>query len=215
MPAALFDMDRTLLRGESASAFVRHQFSRGEADLCDLLRVAWWLGQYTLGVIDIETVSTRALAKFRGRTEAWMERSCAELFDRYLASQIRDEGRRAVEDHKGRGDIVAIVTGASEFVARPLAARLGIEHVVATRLEAVDGVFTGRPELPMCYGVGKVVHMLDFGQRLGFALDQSTFYTDSITDLPLLERVQAPIVIDPDIRLRWVAHRRNWPIIHW
>jgi HAD superfamily hydrolase (TIGR01490 family) len=213
--AALFDMDRTLIRGDSASCFVKHQHSKGEADVRDLLRVGWWLLQYTLGTLDIENVATLALSRFRGRTEEWMRASCDEMFERYLSAQIRDASRKAIEDHRRRGHVVAIVTGAADYVARPLAAELGIQHVVGTRLEVVDGIFTGRAISPMCYGAGKVIHVLEMGRRLDFRLGEATFYTDSITDLPLLERVRDPVVINPDARLRWVAHCRKWPIQRW
>jgi HAD superfamily hydrolase (TIGR01490 family) len=124
-------------------------------------------------------------------------------------------GRSAVQRHTEDGDFVAIVTGATPYAALPLARELGIEHVVATHLEVEGGRFTGRIQQPMSYGQGKVVLTERLAAEQGFSLEESTFYSDSITDLPLLERVRTPVVVNPDRRLRRVADQRGWRIEQW
>ncbi|HMI93633.1 MAG TPA: HAD family phosphatase, partial [Polyangiales bacterium] len=110
---------------------------------------------------------------------------------------------------------MAIVTGATRYAARPLADELGIEHVIATELEVADGLFTGKVMRPMSYGTGKVVLTERLASEHGLSLDDATFYSDSITDLPLLERVGKPVAINPDARLRRVARKRGWRIERW
>ena len=112
---------------------------------------------------------------------------------------------------------LAIVTGATPYAARPLARRLGIEHVIASELEvdASTKCFTGRHRKPLCYGHGKVSLSTVLGEKLGFALEDATFYTDSVTDLPLLERVKVPVAINPDPRLKRLARRRGWRMESW
>ncbi len=102
------------------------------------------------------------------------------------------------------------MTGASPYVARPLARTLGIDHVVASELE-VDpaGRFTGRLVDPLCYGHGKIVRASQLADALGFALRDATFYSDSYTDLPLLEHVAEPVVVNPDPRRAREARRRG------
>jgi HAD superfamily hydrolase (TIGR01490 family) len=133
-----------------------------------------------------------------------------------VQAEVFVKGREAVARHRERGDIVAIVTSATPYAARPLARELGIDHVVCTELEVDDaGCFTGQVRRPMCYGPGKIELAQRIAETLEFRLEDATFYSDSITDLPLLERVKSPIVVNPDARLRRVAQRRRWPIEIW
>ncbi len=214
--AALFDMDRTLVRKETASLYVRYQQSRGEAGLRDLARVLYWVAQYTLGVIDAPAVAVKALADYRGVPEADMVSRCEDFFESCVERHIAALGRVAVERHRAQGDILAIVTGATPYMARPLARRLSIDHIVTTELEVDSaGRFTGRAKDPLCIGEGKVLRAERLAKELGFAVDEATFYSDSLTDLPLLERVRVPIVVNPDPRLLRVARRRGWRIERW
>lgn len=213
--AALFDMDRTLVRRETASLWMRYQRDIGEATRLDALRVSFWVLQYTFGVIRVDAVVERVTRTLAGRREDELAAQCEEWFERYVAPHVSERGRRAVEEHERSGDVVAIVTGATPYAARPLARRLGIRHVVASELEVVDGRFTGRPKKPLCYGAGKVARADELARRAGFDLGGATFYTDSLTDLPLLERVREPVVVNPDPRLRRVARRRGWRSEAW
>jgi HAD superfamily hydrolase (TIGR01490 family) len=214
--AALFDMDRTLVRRETASLYVRYQRERGQATWKDAVRVTYWVTQYTLGVIDIQDVVSRAVRAFAGTSETVMSARCDDLFLFMVERLVTERGRRAVEAHRERGDLLAIVTGASPYAARPLARLLGIDHVVASELEVDEASrFTGNPILPLCYGEGKVQRAARLAEARGFRLEESTFYSDSFTDLPLLERVGVPVVVNPDARLRRVAKRRGWRIEKW
>ena len=213
--AALFDMDRTLVRVDTARLYVRYQRDIGEASWRDSARVAWWMLQYTFGVIDAERVAEQALKPFTGKRERWLEDTCDAWFTDYVLSHVADAGRAAVARHVDEGDIVAIVTGATPYVALPLARELRIPHVAATHLEVDDGCFTGRVKKPMGYGHGKVVLAERLAAEQDFSLAESTFYSDSITDLPLLERVKTPVIVNPDRRLRRVADKRGWRVESW
>lgn len=214
--AALFDMDRTLVRKETASLYVRYQREIGEAGFRDAIRVSWWVAQYTLGVIDAPEVAARAMRTFAGMHETVLAARCDDWFRRFVETHVCDRGREAVMRHKEQGDVVAIVTGASRYAARPLARRLGIDHLITSELEVgPDGRFTGNIVQPLCYGAGKIERTEKLAAELGFDLRESTFYSDSFTDLPLLEHVREPIVINPDPRLARVAKRRGWRVERW
>ena len=214
--AALFDMDRTLVRRETASLYVRYQREIGEASLLDLARVTYWVAQYTLGVIVVESVARRSLAALAGTPEQRLIDRCDDWFGRYVLPHVTDAGRHAVAYHRARGDVVAIVTGATSYAARPLARLLGIEHVVASELERdEDRNFTGRPEQPLCFGAGKITRAGALAKQLGFDLEKAVFYSDSYTDLPLLAHVAEPVVVNPDARLRRHALREGWRIERW
>ncbi len=214
--AALFDMDRTLIRRDTASLYVRYQRDLGEVGRGYSLRVAWWLLKYTLGVIDAEKVAERALASYRGKEEAWMEDRCRGWFRDYVLPHVTDSGREAVRRHRDAGDVLVIVTGATRYAAEPLARELGIEHVVCTELDVdSSGRFTGKLKPPMCYGKGKITRTARLAAEHGFQLERSCFYSDSITDRPLLEHVDEPIVVNPDARLRRLANQRGWRVERW
>jgi HAD superfamily hydrolase (TIGR01490 family) len=214
--AALFDLDRTLVRKETASLYVRYQREIGEAGWRDSARVAWWVLQYTLGVIDAHDVAGRATASFAGMPETVLASRCDDWFHRFVEPHVCDAGRLAVARHRAAGDVVAIVTGASQYVSRPLGRLLGIEHLVTSELElGDDGRFTGRLVPPLCYGEGKIVRAGRLAETLGFSLREATFYSDSFTDLPLLAHVAEPVVVNPDPRLAREARRRGWRVETW
>ena len=215
MRLALFDMDRTLVRENTAALYVRHQRALGEASLRDLARTSWWLTQYALGVLDAPAVARKALRQATGQYETVLAARCDDWFRRDVAPHIADEGRRAVMRHRASGDVCAIVTTATPYAARPLARLLGIEHVLASELECdAQGRFTGLPR-HLNYGPAKIERSEALARALGTTLDDAAFYSDSISDLPLLERVGEPIVVNPDVRLRRVARSRGWPIETW
>jgi HAD superfamily hydrolase (TIGR01490 family) len=213
--AALFDLDRTLVRRETASLFVRYQRDVGQATWVDSARTAFWILQYSLGLLDAPGVAEKALRRFAGAEASVFAANFEDWFRRYVLSHVSEAGREAVKRHREAGDIVAIVTGAIRYAAKPLADELGIEHLVATDLAVEQGRLTGKPVYPLCYGEGKITHTLELAERLGFSLSEATFYTDSATDLPMLARVKSPVAVNPDIRLRMIAARRGWPVLSW
>lgn len=209
-------MDRTLVRVETATLYVRHQRRRGEATWRDMVKLAWWVMQYNVGVLDASRVAENALVKVRGMPETVLAARCDDWFHQEVERHVTDAGREAVRRHREAGDVCAIVTAASPYGARPLANLLGIEHVVSTVLEVDErGHFTGRAERPLCIGEGKLERATRLLTALGLAVEDATFYTDSIQDLPLVERVRDPVCVNPDPRLRRLARRRGYRIESW
>lgn len=216
MPAALFDMDRTLVRKNTAHLYVRYQREIGEATLLDTIRVTWWMAQYTLGIVDAEAVATRVLRALAGQHETVLASRCDDWFRRDVAQHVSDAARRTVHRHLEAGDLCAIVTGATRYAARPLAQSLGIPHVIASELERdAQHCFTGRHIAPLCYGRGKIARTEELANSHGFTLAEAAFYSDSITDLPLMEVVKTPVAVNPDPRLLRIARARGWRIERW
>jgi len=212
---ALFDMDRTLVRKNTAGLYVRYQREIGEASLADLARASVWLLQYHLGIVDAEAVAVKALSQVIGQHEMILASRCDDWFRRYVAKHIACEGRRAVARHRDDGHVSAIVTGATIYSARPLARVLGIDHVIATELECdARGYFTGK-SVHLNYGAGKIAKSEALARAHGSSLEEAVFYSDSISDLPLLERVGEPVVVNPDPRLARVAKQRRWRVERW
>jgi HAD superfamily hydrolase (TIGR01490 family) len=213
---ALFDMDRTLVRKNTAQLYVRWQRRNGEASIVDSLRVAWWIAQYTVGVVDAENIAVRVLSTLAGKDEKLTASRCEEWFHSDVIHHVGDRARNVVKDHLERGDVCAIVTGAWRYTAEPLARTLAIPHVIATELERDDqGRFTGKHVQPLCYGHGKIARSEALAKAHGFDLRDAIFYSDSISDLPLLERVGTPVAVNPDPRLARIARARGWRVERW
>ena len=209
---AFFDMDKTLIAENSGSLYMRYRYQRGEIGGLDLLKGLGAYLQYKLGVLDIRNWTKRMMVQFRGQDEAGLEREARAWFEDMVARTIYPRAAELVREHEERGHVVAIVSGATKFVVRPLAERLGVKHFLYTRLEVEDGRFTGRVVEPICFEEGKIYWIQHFIERHGIDLAKSFFYTDSITDLPLLDLVGHPVAVNPDPLLYRTAVRRRWPV---
>lgn len=213
--AAFFDVDLTLLAVNSGASWLRHAWRTGRVRPLRALRALGWLLRYRLALLDLEAVTALAASDYRGDRVDALDAEARAWFDRDLAPHVCVEGRARVAEHHARGHVVALLTSGTRFSATPLAELLGVEHVLCTELEAEEGRLTGRHLPPACAGPGKVVHAERFAAARGIDLARSYFYTDSFSDLPMLERVGFPRVINPDPRLRRRARARGWEVETW
>ncbi|MBA3538118.1 MAG: HAD family hydrolase [Deltaproteobacteria bacterium] len=213
-PAALFDMDRTLLRVDTAMSWTRFLYRRGELPPQMVAKAVYWSTLYKLAVLDMESVFTRLCLGLEGDSEAEMVAKCAIWFRDHIAPEIALAARVAVERHRRAGHVVVLATGSTIYAARPVARDVGIDHVLASRLEVVDGKFTGRTSA-LCFGHHKVSLVEAWAAEHGVDLARSYFYSDSFNDLPTLQRVGTAIAVNPDARLAREARRRGWAISEW
>jgi HAD superfamily hydrolase (TIGR01490 family) len=209
---AFFDMDKTLIAENSGSLYMRYRYQRGEISGLEVLKGVGAYLQYKLGVLDIRSWTKSMLVQFRGQNEAELEAEAKRWFEEMVVQTIYPEAEALVRRHEAQGHVVAIVSGATKFVVRPLAQRLGIEHFLYTRLEVEEGLFTGRVIEPICFEEGKIYWLQQFIEEHAIDLAKSWFYTDSITDLPLLDLVGHPVATNPDPLLYRAAVRRRWPV---
>ncbi len=209
---AFFDVDKTILAENSGTLYLKALYQRGEVDVGFVLSNLLSYLQYKLNLLDIERFTQRTVRQFQGRSEKSLLDEAAVWFGEYLLPTIYPAAIERIEAHKARGDVVALVSGATGYVVQPLARHLGIDHTMHTRMEVVDGVFTGRVIQPVCFGEGKIYWLQQLIEREGLDLAKSWFYTDSITDLPLLDLVGHPVVVNPDPLLYREARRRSWPV---
>ena len=214
-PAAFFDMDRTLIRCNSGTLWIRWQRARGEMSLYQMARAVGWLAQYKLAVLDMESVVEKAIASMRGQPESELEKSARAFFDEWVVQHVAPKALAALAQHRADGHVVAILSSSTPYVVEPLARHLGIEHAICTRMNVADGSFDGTHKKPACYGAGKVHWAEAFAREQGVDLAQSFFYTDSYTDLPMLERVGVARVVNPDTRLKRHAKRVGWQVDEW
>jgi len=209
-------MDRTLVRKDTATLLTRYRRDTGQARFMDTVRVGVWVLQYTLGIADAEGIAKKVLKDYRGISESQLSADGLACFDAYVFEHISERARSTVRRHREAGDFVAIVTSATRYTTEPVARELGVECFACSELE-VDGagLLTGRHVAPLCYGAGKLARVERLLRQTGARLADAVFYSDSVTDLPLLERVGTPVVVNPDVRLRRIARQRGWRAEIW
>ena len=212
-----FDLDRTLLSKNSAVGWIRQEYRQGRMGTGMLFRAGWWLMQYHLRGTGMEEAIRDAAATLDGVAEQDLERRTQAYWNRECLASVRPGALKILQEHKARGDQLVIITGSSIYLARSAAKDLGIPHVIANRFEVQDGIFSGVVIYPLSYGQGKVELATEFAQKEagGVSLKEARFYTDSYSDLPLLEAVGQPVVVHPDPRLLREAQKRGWEIQDW
>jgi HAD superfamily hydrolase (TIGR01490 family) len=211
--AAFFDVDGTLVKVNTAPLYARYMRQHGRARRRDLIRTVYYLLQYRLNLLDIERALERASELIVGTAEAETVEFCRRWYEEVVRAYLVPEVCALLEEHRSTGHEVALLSSTTSYLAEPLARDLGVEHTLVTRLEVVDGHFTGKAVGPVCYGRGKVHYARAFAEEQGIDLGASYFYTDSVTDLPVLELVGHPRIVNPDRLLRREARRRGWPIV--
>jgi putative phosphoserine phosphatase/1-acylglycerol-3-phosphate O-acyltransferase len=210
--AAFFDMDKTIIAENSATLFMKYRYQKGEISGWEVAKGLSAYLQYRLGVLDLQSWSRGMMLQFKGQREADLETEALGWAQDMVFETIYPEAERLIREHQRQGHITAIVSGSTKFVVEPLAARLGVEHFLYTRLEVDEGHFTGRVIEPICFEEGKIYWLEQFIAEQRIDLAKSYFYTDSITDLPLLELVGHPVVTNPDPILYRTAVKRRWPV---
>ncbi|MBF0157932.1 MAG: HAD family hydrolase [Magnetococcales bacterium] len=214
MPLALFDLDNTLLRGDSD-----YLWGRFLVEQC-IVDDNWYEQQnrrffddYRQGTLDIQ-----AYLRFQGAILARHDTATLQTWhDQFMRSHIEpivlEQGRACLEEHRRRGNVLVMITATNRFVTAPIARLLQMDHLLATDLEMVEGRFSGQPEGVPCFQSGKVTRLQQWIEQTGHSLQGSWFYSDSHNDLPLLQQVDHPVAVDPDDRLRHYAIDHGWPIV--
>ena len=213
--AAFFDLDKTLIARSSTLAFGPPFHRHGLLSRGDMMRGALAQVRYRVSGADhrqMEKLRTRV-----GKTcQGWPADRVTEIVSRYLTDLIVPyvyaEARALLSEHRCAGQDVVIVSTSGEEVVAPIGALLGVGSVIATRMRIADGRYTGEMEC-YAYGEEKAVQVRRLAAQRGYSLPDCYAYSDSVTDLPLLEAVGHPRVVNPDRALRRIAMVREWPVL--
>ncbi len=214
MPLALFDLDNTLLAGDSDYLWGQFLVERGLVDRDHYEREnERFYRDYREGCLDIRAFLRFALAPLAAHPvpdlHAWREAFLTEKIDPIILGQAR----ALVERHRAAGDLLLLITATNAFVTAPIAERFGIPHLIATEPEQADGRYTGEVAGTPAFREGKVQRLEAWLRQTGEGLAGSSFYSDSHNDIPLLQRVDHPVAVDPDPELRRHAEGLGWPVI--
>lgn len=217
MPAlqlALFDLDHTLLDGDSDSLWFEFLAEHGAID-AQLMRAerARHSRDYHAGRLDVTAYYNLTLQPLASHA---LEQLCAwrAVFMRErILPHITPASRGLLQQHRDAGHTLAIVTATNRFVTEPIAAELHVPHLLATEAEFSGGRYTGRLAGAPCFREGKLAHLQRWLQQRQQAPLETWFYSDSHNDLPLLEHVDHPVAVDPDPVLTQIAAQRTWPVV--
>jgi putative phosphoserine phosphatase/1-acylglycerol-3-phosphate O-acyltransferase len=207
---AIFDYDGTLIAGFSAFAFVQDQIMSGAMSPRDFVEQVAAAGKFAAGRTGFSAFVGATAGSLRGRAESWFEEIGEKVYKNQIAGAVYPESRAIVDAHQRKGHTVAIVSSATKYQIRPVADDLGIDHVLCTELEVRNGVFTGEVVRPTCFGEGKRLAAEKLAEKTGLNIFDSFFYTDSDDDLPLLEVVGRPRILNPNRKLAAIARQRSW-----
>lgn len=210
---AIFDLDKTIIDTSASMAYSRPLAEAGLISTGEVLRMMAMLGNYMLTTHseqNMEATKENLLAMMEGRDADSLRQVTRDALQDVITPYIYSEARELLEWHREQGHDIAIVTASPSIMVEPIAEELGTDRLIATELEVIDGKFTGKV-LHFNKGQAKVDKLRELVTEYGYDLDASYAYSDSATDIPMLEMVGNPTAVNPDRPLRKEAAKREWP----
>jgi len=213
----LFDLDNTLLAGDSDFEWAQFLIDQGVLDreVYEARNLEFY-EQYKAGTLDIHEFLDFQLKPLSRHPRSQLDAWHAEFMRTRILPIVAAKARALIDEAMRDADLTAIITATNSFVTAPIARELGVPHLIATEPEQNGGEFTGKVMGTPCFREGKIARLDGFLEKRGTswsAVTTSRFYSDSLNDLPLLQRVSHPVAVDPDPTLKAHAESRGWPVI--
>ncbi len=214
MALALFDLDNTLLMGDSDHAWCEFLMDKGVIE-GEVFREAndRFYKEYEAGTLDMQEYLAFQLKPLGEHPMEELRRWREEYVSTRVEAMISPDALALLEKHRSRGDELVLITATNRFVTEPIAERLSVPTLLATKVEKAGGRYTGRPAGVPTFREGKVTRLEEWLKETSKTLEGSFFYSDSQNDLPLLDRVDHPVAVNPDPILRAHAQEKGWPIL--
>jgi HAD superfamily hydrolase (TIGR01490 family) len=213
MALALFDLDNTLLADDSDFLWGCFLVNKGLVDKATYDEAnKRFYEEYKQGTLDIFEFLAFSLQPLTRYDREQLQALHDEFMDQLIRPAMTKKGIAQIDAHRARGDVTVIITATNRFVTGPIARAFGVDDLIATDPEIIDGRYTGKVAGVPCFQRGKIVKLNEWLQSTDHDLTGSTFYSDSHNDIPLLEQVTTPVAVDPDEQLRALAEQRNWEI---
>ena len=211
-PVAIFDLDYTLLEGDSERSWSDFMYRQKLVDFFFRQHILIFYAQYEAGTLDFRKYEEFLLRPLASHPVEVMERA-RDLYLEQVRAMVRSELTARVDWHRARGHELLLMTASNSFIAEPIAHMLGFENLICARVEVKDGKFTGRLDGDPPFREGKIRQLDLWLDRHGLTLDESWCYSDSHNDLALLSLASHPVAVTPDARLRRHAHQQAWEVI--
>ncbi|MDC0715069.1 HAD-IB family hydrolase [Stigmatella sp. ncwal1] len=216
MSVAFFDLDKTLLAANSASLWIRRELALGHITRWQAFRASLWMARYHLGFVSMQDALRAAIGQLAGTEVRPIQERTTAFYEEQVRPLYRPGALRALEEHRSAGDRLVLLTSSTGYLSELVARDLRLDAILCNRFEVnADGLHTGKPLGVVCFGEGKRTCAEDYAREVGARLSSCSFYTDSYSDLPVMEVVGKPVAVHPDQRLRREALRRGWPVVDW
>lgn len=214
MTLAIFDLDNTLIAGDSDHSWGQFLVDNKLVDV-DAYKQAndRFYQDYERGELDINAYLRFSLQPLIQYSNDELDALHLRFMDEIIAPLRLQKAEALLAEHRAQGHYLLIITSTNGFITEPIARALGVDHILATDAEIVDGNYTGEIAGTPCFQEGKIVRFEQWLKETGFDASGAFFYSDSINDLPLLAQVDNPVAVDPDDALRQEAEQRQWKII--
>jgi len=210
---AFYDLDHTILDGNSATHLVQEAHKRGVMSERQFRHAVWLSILYKLNIGDPTRMINRMLSWLKGVKEESIMQLSKEIFEGLIKETIRPAIVETIREHREKGRAVVLLSSASTPICRPVSNHLELDDIICTRLESENGILTGRTRGKLVYAAEKKVRMLDYCIEKGCDPKDAWYYGDSYTDKYVMEAVGHPVAVSPDIRLLKIARRKHWPIL--
>lgn len=216
MALAIFDLDETLIGGDCATLWAEQMGRLGWVDPASFMqRNNELMDAYSKGELAMEDYMTFALEPMAGRTPEEIDHLVEPWVEDFIEPIIYSEACTCIARHRANGDRILVISASGVHLVQAIAARIGVDEVLAIDLQVINGVYSGATEGVLTYRDGKVTRLLEWLDKEGENLEGAFFYSDSRNDLPLLLKVDHPQVVNPDPLLREHAEKHGWPVHSW
>ncbi len=214
MALAIFDLDNTLLAGDSDHLWGHFLAHKGmvDGDAYEKENQRFY-DEYKLGQLNIREFLAFSLKPLADNDPNTLNSLHQEFMTQQIMPIIPHKSRELLDKHRQQGDTLLIITATNRFVTEPIAKELGVDHLLATDPEIINGRYTGQVSGIPCFQEGKVKRLNAWLANTHHSMQGSWFYSDSLNDIPLLEQVDNPVAVDPDETLAQHAEMKGWPII--
>jgi HAD superfamily hydrolase (TIGR01490 family) len=211
---AFFDLDHTILSTSSGRIMFKGSYKHGLIGKKEIRRAILINIFYRLGIIAPGDAVSRWMKWFRGMSVVTLAPIVAEWIEE-LKGLVREGAREEIRRYCESGTRTVILSASPAFICEEMKKALGMDDVLCTELEVIDGRLTGNLRGSYCHGMGKLERARQYCRDHGFSLENSYYYADSIADLPVLEAVGNPVCVTPDRKLERTARKRGWKIVRW
>jgi HAD superfamily hydrolase (TIGR01490 family) len=212
---AIFDLDNTILNGDSDYSMINYLVDISLLDKAAKLKNDEFIKDYQQGQLDFNQYTNFALKPYIGKTQDEINEIILPFVERIIEPMINVFALKLIHDHHDKGHTILLASATNELIVRPIAQRLDINNVIGTMVKFENEKCSGEFIPPSAIGVGKLKLVESWMQANQYdSFSGVTFYSDSINDLPLMEAVEFPKAVNPDIKLESISHKRGWEVIH-
>lgn len=212
---AFFDLDLTLINGISGKILMQLSYKTGIMSKKHLLQGFAFSLLHKFNLMNPERIMDKMVNNLKGISETTITDMIKDNFDKEFKRIIRKEAKSEISRHKSSGGKTVIISASVPYICEPIKDILGMDDIICSRLEIEDNKFTGKPNVSFCYGKEKYLRAIEYCDINNFSFTDAYFYSDSISDLPLLQIVGNPVCVCPDDSLRQIAKESKWKINDW